>query len=162
MTDLARHPDTEMVLLDLSLPDQEGLALLHALESAGLPIPVVVISSREDEEAVRAAEMAGASGFLYKSADTPVLLRALQQIRAGHTCFPVSVNRRAGPALHLTERQRQVLGLLAGGLPNKAICRVLSLSEHTVKSHLKTIFAALEVHNRTECVQVARQLGLVD
>lgn len=161
LADLHRHPETELVLLDLGLPDQEGLTLLRELDAIGLAMPVIVISSREDEEAVLAAEAAGASGFLCKSADTPLLLKTLQQIRGGHTCFPPCPGRPVGPVVQLTRRQRDVLTLLASGSPNKAICRTLDLSEHTVKSHLKTIYARLDVHNRTECVQLAQQLGLV-
>lgn len=161
IADLQRHPDTEMILLDLALQDEEGLALLHELDVIGLPVPVVVISSRDDDDAVQMAEAAGASGFLCKSANAELFLKTLLRIRAGHTCFPMEAFRRPALSLQLTSRQREVLGLLADGLPNKAICRALDLSEHTVKSHLKAIFSILEVHNRTECVRAARRLGLV-
>lgn len=161
LADLQHHPETDVILLDLTLPGEEGLALLRELELMGLPIPVVVISSRDDEEAVRMAVAAGASGFLCKSAPPAALLQTLKQIQAGDTCFPTNAFRPCSPGSQLTSRQREVLALLAKGLPNKAICRTLDISEHTIKSHLKTIFSVLQVHNRTECVRVAQELGLI-
>ena len=158
--DLRRHPETSLVLLDLSLQGEAGLSLFAELERIGLPVPVVVISSREDETSVRAAKSAGAMGFLPKSADRHSLVRMIRQVSGGQLFYP-SLQMPAHSSETLTPRQLEVLVLLAEGLPNKRICQALNLTEHTVKTHLKAIFAHLGAHNRTECVAQARALGLI-
>ncbi|MFE8072312.1 response regulator transcription factor [Marinobacteraceae bacterium S3BR75-40.1] len=159
---LRASPDIDLILLDLSLPEEGGLALFQALDQAGLPVPVVIISSREDETSVRAAKAAGALGFFPKSADAELLRRMLQRVMLGDTFFPRTLSPIAASEGRLTPRQRDVLKLLSAGHPNKRICQELGLTEHTVKSHLKALFQHLNVHNRTECVTVARELGLVE
>lgn len=154
------HPD--LILLDLSLPDRGGLGLFGTLETMNLPIPVVVISSREDEEAVNAARAAGAMGFVAKSCDQQSLSRMLSIIAGGRLFFPESMLVTTQAPISLTPRQREVLELLAEGYPNKRICQKLSLTDHTVKTHLKSLYSALGVHNRTECASLARSMGLVD
>lgn len=158
--DLRQSPETALVLLDLSLQGEAGLSLFAELEQLGLPVPVVVISSREDETSVRAARSAGAVGFLPKSADRRSLVRMIRKVSQGELFYP-SLQAPAVQSDSLTPRQLEVLGLLAEGLPNKRICQVLDLTEHTVKTHLKAIFTHLGVHNRTECVAQARALGLI-
>ena len=158
--DLLRHPETSLVLLDLTLQGEAGLSLFAELEGIGLPVPVVVISSREDETSVRAAKSAGAVGFLPKSADRHSLVRMIRRVSTGQLFYP-TLQMPAPSGETLTPRQLEVLVLLAEGLPNKRICQVLNLTEHTVKTHLKAIFAHLGAHNRTECVAQARALGLI-
>jgi DNA-binding NarL/FixJ family response regulator len=158
--DLQKSPDTALVLLDLGLQGEAGLSLFAELERLGMPVPVVVISSREDETSVRAAKSAGAVGFFPKSADRRTLIRMIQRVSQGELFYP-SLQQPALQADGLTPRQLEVLSLLAQGLPNKRICQTLNLTEHTVKTHLKAIFAYLGVHNRTECVSEARALGLI-
>lgn len=158
--DLRQSPKTALVLLDLSLQGEAGLSLFAGLEQLGLPVPVVVISSREDETSVRAARSAGAVGFLPKSADRRSLVRMIRKVSQGELFYP-SLQASALQPDSLTPRQLEVLGLLAEGLPNKRICQLLDLTEHTVKTHLKAIFVHLGVHNRTECVAQARALGLI-
>ena len=158
--DLRQAPETALVLLDLSLQGETGLSLFAELERLGLPVPVVVISSRDDETSVRAAKSAGAVGFLHKSADRRSLVRMIQRVSRGDLYYP-TLQAPAVQSDSLTPRQLEVMVLLAEGLPNKRICQALDLTEHTVKTHLKAIFAHLGVHNRTECVAQARALGLI-
>lgn len=158
--DLRQHPQTSLVLLDLTLQGEAGLSLFAELGGLGVPVPVVVISSREDETSVRAARSAGAVGFLPKSADRHSLVRMIRRVSSGQLFYP-SLQMPAHMPESLTPRQLEVLVLLAEGLPNKRICQVLNLTEHTVKTHLKAIFAHLDAHNRTECVAQARALGLI-
>ena len=158
--DLRSRPETSLVLLDLTLQGEAGLSLFSELEQIGLPVSVVVISSREDETSVRAARSAGAVGFLPKSAGRRSLVRMVQRVSNGLLFYPSLPFPSLNPD-RLTPRQREVLVLLADGLPNKRICQALDLTEHTVKTHLKAIFTHLGVHNRTECVAQARSLGLL-
>ncbi len=158
---LRQYPDIDLILLDLALPDAAGLTLIRGLTEAGLPIPVVVVSSREDEGAIRGARAAGAQGFLAKSAGSRELRTMIDCVMRGDLWFPDLTQSPSGLETPLTPRQLQVLRLLASGFPNKRICRELNLTEHTVKTHLKAIYTTLQVHNRTECVLLARELGLV-
>jgi len=153
---LASKCTFDLVLLDVSLQGETGLMLLPRL-----PLqkpPVVVISSSEDETTVRAAQAAGACGFLPKSAGRKALAAMVRCVRRGGRYFPgrASVSDQVQT---LTPRQREVLALLAQGFPNKRISQSLNLTEHTVKTHLKAIFTLLGVHNRTQCVSQARQQG---
>lgn len=153
---LASGCSVDLVLLDVSLQGETGLLLLPRLP-ARRP-PVVVISSSEDETTVRAAQAAGACGFLPKSAGRTALIAMVRRVRRGGQYFP-GRTPVGDHAQSLTPRQREVLALLAQGFPNKRISQSLDLTEHTVKTHLKAIFALLGVHNRTQCVSQARQMG---
>ncbi|QSP96423.1 response regulator transcription factor [Marinobacter salinisoli] len=148
----------DLVLLDVSLNGETGLMLLPRVLARELPVPVVVISSSEDETTVRAARAAGARGFLPKSAGRTALIAMCRSISQGADYFP-GQGRPNDQIQGLTPRQTQVLFLLAQGFPNKRICQSLNLTEHTVKTHLKAIFTHMGVHNRTECVTQARQMG---
>ncbi|WP_223794702.1 response regulator transcription factor [Marinobacter sp. F4216] len=150
----------DLVLLDVSLQGETGLMLLPRVVARGLDVPVVVISSSEDETTVRAARAAGARGFVPKSAGRTALVAMCRSISQGADYFPGRA--RTTDQVHgLTPRQTQVLFLLAQGFPNKRICQSLNLTEHTVKTHLKAIFTLMGVHNRTECVNQARQMGWI-
>lgn len=155
---LARQEGFELVLLDIALQGETGLALLPRLASYRESPPVVIISSSEDEATVRAARAAGASGFLAKSSGRAALVSMVRAVTRGNGYFPGGLEPM-GPELPLTPRQMDVLLLLAQGFPNKRICQSLNLTEHTVKTHLKAIFTQLGVHNRTECVNYARARG---
>ncbi len=155
---LARQDDFQLILLDIALQGESGLALLPRLAVHRDPPPVVIISSSEDEATVRAARAAGASGFLAKSAGRSALVSMVRSVSRGEGYFPGGLEPVAQD-LSLTPRQMDVLLLLAQGFPNKRICQSLNLTEHTVKTHLKAIFTQLGVHNRTECVNLARARG---
>ena len=159
---LEKQPGTDLILLDLRLRDHSGLSLFQLLRDRHLPIPVVIISARDDVEAIRSAHRAGAMGFLNKSCDQRALATMLSRIAGGELCFPDVALQDAPQRPSLTPRQQQVLALLAQGHPDKRICQKLSLTPHTVRSHLKSLYALLSVHNRTECVSAARSLGLVE
>ncbi|AOY90351.1 DNA-binding response regulator [Marinobacter salinus] len=157
---LSRPNYVDLVLLDVSLQGETGFMLLPRIAARELPIPAVVISSSEDEPTVRAARAAGARGFLPKSAGRAALAGMFRTISRGGEYFP-GCARSPDQAMALTPRQLEVLSLLAQGFPNKRICQSLGLTEHTVKTHLKAIFTHLGVHNRTECVSQARQMGWI-
>lgn len=150
---LAEH-DYDLVLLDLRLPDESGLNLLLRWQREARPTPVAVLSASEAGEDIRAALQAGALGFIPKSAHGAELRDAVGRLLLGERLAPAP----AAPA-GLTPRQREILQLLAQGLPNKAIGRQLSLSEETVKTHLRSLFQLLQVHTRTACVSAARLRG---
>ena len=165
---LTKSSNFDLILLDLHLPDGQGISLLRYLQLKKLFIPVAIISASEEHSDVNAVLAAGASGFISKANNSETIVSCVKSILAGEECLPDFYNKatEAHNALetqyHLTPRQLEVLKLLAEGLPNKRICQRLSLTEHTIKTHLKTLFQLLSVHNRTECVQKATKLGFLN
>jgi len=170
-TVLARHPDCALVLLDLTLPGAHGLDLLAELKRDYPRLPVVVLSATHDHATVGAALAAGARGFVAKTANPVELLDAVQAVLAGGRHVTRDVVRTRVTAidgvqlefLGLTQRQSEVMLLLAQGKPNKLICRDLRLSEGTVKVHVSAILRALNVHSRSQViVELARRGIRVD
>jgi DNA-binding NarL/FixJ family response regulator len=155
----------DLVLLDLRLPGMSGFEALDALRREHPDVPVVVLSASESAADVRAVLARGASGFIPKSARGSVLLEALRRVLAGHVYVPevlVDMGEGGVPVASrvLTGRQIEVLRLLARGLTNREIAEVLRISEETAKTHVKHIYEALDVSNRTEAAMRMRELGL--
>ena len=171
MQEIAEHPDLDLILLDLNLPDRDGLAVLSDLRKHHATISIVVLSAFHDRETILRVHDLGALGFIPKSAPREVMANALRLIFSGGKYFPPEAlargetplaqpGRRVSPAdLGLTERQVDVLSLMMQGKSNKAICRVLNLAEPTVKNHVTAILKALGVSNRTEAVIAVAKLG---
>ncbi len=168
---LRGEDDFDLLLLDLGLPDTDGLGLLHILREEAITVPVIVVSASENLHQIRAALATGALGFIPKSYHAGQMLGAIREVlETGRAYLPDGIRAQldrlaADDALPagrgITARQRQVLGLLAEGLANKQIAQRLNLTEHTVKAHLGALFQLLKVGNRTECVQKAQRLGLL-
>ena len=168
-TVLAAQPGIDLVLLDLRLPDADGLALLQEFRSAHPAMAVVMLSGERDADTVRRALHAGAAGFIPKTEPREVLASALSLVLAGGVYVPrealgaaPSVPAAAGPSpqdLGLTDRQLDVLALIMKGRTNKHICRELDLAEPTVKNHVTAILRALKVGSRTEAVLAVTKRG---
>jgi DNA-binding NarL/FixJ family response regulator len=160
------HDDVDLALLDLGLPDSQGLASLAALRAALPELTVVVLSADARRDTIVAAIEAGAAGFIPKAAQGSVLADALRQVLDGGVYVPAEAlvadetGADAAAIEELSPRQVQVLQLLLQGKSNKLIGRALDLSESTVKTHLLAIFRRLEVNNRTQAVLAAARLGL--
>jgi DNA-binding NarL/FixJ family response regulator len=169
-----RDHDISLVLLDLKLPDRDGLEMLKALRASHPSTAVVMHSAVSDRHTVVQALTAGAQGFIAKTATRDVLLGALRLIMAGGIYIPPEILESAADAstptvservkrtpsdLGLTERQLEVLALMMQGKSNKMICRALDLAEPTVKNHVSSILKALDVNNRTEAVLAATAFG---
>jgi DNA-binding NarL/FixJ family response regulator len=165
------HSDLDMIVLDLALPDGNGLDLLAELRSRLPRADVVVLSASSDPGVVAKALRLGAQGFIPKSASYAVMIAALQLVLAGGIYVPAEILAAVKDAvsgdqldvqqadaaakfgdLALTERQREVLALLVQGKSNKIICRELQLAEPTVKNHITAILKALKVSSRTEAI----------
>ncbi len=163
---LALHPDCDAVLLDLALPGTRGLAFLAELRRDRPRLPIVVLSATHDRATIDGALAAGARGYVAKRADAAEVVAAVKSaLRGGRPVASASDPRAGSPAewpvglaVGFTQRQSDVLRLLAKGLPNKRICRDLALSEGTVKVHVSAILRALNVHTRTQAVvELARR-----
>jgi DNA-binding NarL/FixJ family response regulator len=160
-----RSPD--VVLLDMRMPEMDGVECIAELKRARPEVKAVVLSSAEDRGSIDAATKAGASAYVIKSVsslDIPTLLR---QVAAGYTVFhSPSEDDRSGNTAEpietaLTERELTILTAVAGGLTTKAISNELWVSEHTVKFHLTNIYRKLGVSNRSGAVRFAYEHGLV-
>ena len=166
---VAQDPAIRLALLDLGLPDSQGLASLAQLREAAPDLTVVVLSGDDRPETILDVIEAGAAGFIPKTAQASVLAEALRVVIDGGVWLPEGALAGAdaarapvapNPLADLSPRQVDVLRLLIRGQSNKLICRELGLSESTVKTHLAAIFRRLGVHNRTQAVLAAARLGL--
>lgn len=175
---LREHPDADLMLLDLGLPGATGTSLLEAVVAQAPDLKILVLSGVQDQRSVMRVLQVGASGFLPKSMATEVLASAIRFVLSGGVYIPSDLLedvQRLGPLsgppprvqsaepgtvrVSLTERQEQVLQLLARGAPIKIICRELTLSEGTVKTHVTAIYRAFGASNRTEALLAARRNG---
>ncbi len=165
----ALRPD--VVLMDLQLPGMSGIEATRAIVAADPGVRVLVLSLFEDEESVFLALRAGARGYVLKDADEDELTGALRAVARGEAIFSQAVAGRVlaffarpqdtpkvFPAL--TDREREILGLIARGRANPAIARALSLSPKTVANYVSAIFAKLQVADRAEAMIRAREAGL--
>ena len=172
--------DPDLVLLDLTLPGRSGLDALGSVRRQWPDALVVIFSATDDAATIRRALGAGARGFIPKTSPHKVLIDALQLVLDGGTYVPPDILARsvgtdsrpvptsgadADSPVHrkgleehpaLSERQRQIVVLLAEGLTTKEICRRLGISPNTVKTHIASIFRALGVRNRTQVVAVTQ------
>ena len=164
----------DLIVIDLKLPGMDGITLLEAMRTRGLWIPTVVMSADVDIKKIQLALENGALGFLPKSYSAEQLLAALREVLAGHIHVPSDIRlavRRAKNDSHdlpdaasrygITTRQYRVLELVAEGCSNGQIAAALNVTEHTVKSHVRALFQALDTANRTACVRRAESVGLL-
>jgi DNA-binding NarL/FixJ family response regulator len=154
---LERHPETDLVLIDLRLPGMDGFGALAAYAARFPTVSRVLISGQEGAEIVRRAFEAGASGFIPKSMAVDEVAEAIRGVLDGGVFAPA--NGAAQAQAGLTLRQLEVLRLLGGGYTNKEIARMLDITERTAKAHVAAIFAALGADNRTQAVLAAQRLG---
>jgi DNA-binding NarL/FixJ family response regulator len=160
------HADLAMIILDLTMPGMAGTEAIAAFGAARPDVPIIVLSASESRADAQAALDAGALGYVPKSASSKTLLLALNLVLQGEMYLPPLLlsgapERRPAGLPALTERQTDVLVMLAKGGSNKDIARALRLSDKTVKAHVSAIFRALNVSNRTQAAHAAREAGLV-
>lgn len=155
----------DLILLDLRLPKFSGIEFLDVLKKFPNPPAVVILSSYEYEEEICRAVKAGARGYLSKHASRAEIVAAISEVSVGGKYFPANI--AAYIAEHelrssLSAREVEILEMVAKGLTNKEISRVLQISHYTVRNHINHISAKLGVGDRTEAVTVAIQQGIID
>jgi DNA-binding NarL/FixJ family response regulator len=167
---LASKP--HVVVMDLKMPDVDGIEATRRLTEALPDVAVLVLTMHEDEESVFAAMRAGARGYLLKGAEQDEIVRAIEAVSSGQAIFGPVVAQRviqyfaAGPSAkeepfpELTPREREVLDLISSGESNPTIARRLGISSKTVSNHVSVIFTKLQVADRSQAIVQARRAGL--
>ncbi|GGM49738.1 DNA-binding response regulator [Dactylosporangium sucinum] len=166
------HPD--VVLLDLAMPGMGGIAATERIVATTPHVRVLVLSMADDDDSVFAALRAGARGYVLKGARRAELVRSITVVAEGEAIFgPAIAGRLMGyfagldrsapdPFPELTQRERQILALVARHLTNPQIAERLGLSQKTVRNHVSNIFAKLQVADRAQAIVIARDAGLPD
>jgi len=170
----ALHAATEhrpdVAVLDINMPDGDGLWVSAQLRSAGLPTRVLILTMYDDDENVFAALRAGAHGYALKGAGPDEILADVQAVARGEAVFGAGIATQmlahfsrtaaATPFPQLTEREHEVLGLIAGGADNPTVARRLGVSGKTVRNHVSNIITKLQVVDRSAAILRARDAGL--
>jgi DNA-binding NarL/FixJ family response regulator len=164
--DAALALDPQIVLMDLRMPELDGDAATALILASRPHIRVIVLTTYESDASILTAIEAGASGYLLKAAPQEEILAGIRSVARGEVALAPSiaamlVGRVKTPAVTLSPRETEVLGLVAQGLSNPAIARRLFLGEATVKTHLLHAFEKLQVGDRTRAVTKAMELGLL-
>ncbi|MCC5882755.1 MAG: two-component system response regulator NarL [Halomonas sp.] len=170
---LAAELDPDLILLDLNMPGMDGIQTLKALRESGYAGRIVMFTVSDHEDDLLAALRGGADGYLLKDMEPEEMVRQLRQAALGRMVVSESLtamlaealrNQRSAPAtpdIHsLTQREREILRELAGGLSNKLIARKLDISEGTVKVHVKHLLKKLNLRSRVEAAVWAVQEGI--
>ena len=162
---VAERERPDVVLMDLSMPGMDGTETTRRLLERDDSIRVVVLTSFSDRERILGALDAGAIGYLLKDAEPEDLVRGVRAAHRGESpldpkAASTVLGARSRAPLDLTDREQEVLRLVAAGLPNKLIARQLDISEKTVKAHLTRIFHSLGVSDRTQAALWAQRHGL--
>jgi DNA-binding NarL/FixJ family response regulator len=164
----------DVVLLDMRMPGKSGIDVLQALSSEGTLPPTIILTTFDDDEMVLAGIKAGAKGFLLKDVSLEELVNAIRTVSQGGSMVKPAVTQRLLKGLQdmhtdfssldrpdpLTERETEILRLMAGGYSNKEIANSLGVAEGTVKNHVSNILSKMGVRDRTRAVLKAFEMSL--
>ncbi|MFI0218889.1 response regulator [Streptomyces lydicus] len=160
----------DVVLMDVKMPGTDGIEALRKLRELDNPARVLVVTSFTEQRTVVPALRAGAAGYVYKDIDPEALAAAIRSVHAGHVVLQPEVagallsqeegNGGQGRGTSLTDRENEVLALIADGRSNREIARALVLSEKTVKTHVSNILMKLDLADRTQAALWAVRHGI--
>ena len=161
---LAKKHQPDIVLLDLRMPQMDGLEVIRQIQSLGLPSKVVVLTTYESEQDVHLALKYGARGYLLKDTPRPMLLDAIRRVHRGETSIPPRISQKLVENMNraaLSVREVDILKHIADGKSNKEIASDLDIAEDTVKAHVKSVLKKLQAPGRTAAVKEAVHRGLI-
>lgn len=170
LTYLKDTPDVDILILDLTMPEMDGIMFMHAMEARSIVVPVVIMSAQSDMSLFQEALNTGAMGILPKTSSLEEIENTLRRVYEGEVLVPDSIaNSLKTISKHahdntesiLSKRQLEILKMVQAGLSNQGIACVLFISELTVKSHLQSIFKILGAKNRIDCVRKAENLAIL-
>lgn len=154
----------ELVLMDLRMPRMGGVEAIGKICGADPHARILVLTTYDGDENIYRALQAGAKGYLLKDVGKEEFITALRKVAQGEYYIPPDVAARLAqrlPTDHLSQREMDVLGWIVRGLSNKEIADRLSITESTVKNHVNSLLAKLQVHDRTQAVTTALKRGIV-
>ncbi len=166
--------DPDVILMDIMMPDMNGIEATRRITADHPDVSIVMLTMLEDDDSLFAAMCAGAQGYILKGADKAAVLRTVRAVARGEALFGPAIARRltaffqhtkgkglsVSPFPELTEREREVLDLIAEGLGNSQIADRLYISNKTVSNHISNIFAKLQLSDRAQAIVAAREAGL--
>jgi DNA-binding NarL/FixJ family response regulator len=174
---LAATHRPDVILLDLRMPEFDGVALLGEFRAKALPCRVIILTTFDDDQALLQAAALGSRGFMLKDVTFDSLLDGIRHVAAGGTLVRPAVTTRVSQTIremrestaqarghtptHLTDRELEVLRLLAGGFTNREIGTAMNLAEGTIKNHVSAVLEKLGVRDRTRAVLRAVDEGLI-
>lgn len=172
--EMALRLQPDVILMDIQLPEMNGIDATRQILHDSPHIGVLIVTMYEDDDMVFAAMQAGARGYLLKGADQDEIIRAMQAVSEGQAIFSPGIAQRlvnyfsksrsaAFPSLvfpELTEREREILDLIAAGFNNTDIAERLVLSNKTVRNHVSNVLSKLQVSDRAHAIVRAREAGL--
>ena len=162
--ELCNQHSPDVLLLDLRMPKKDGLQVITELAARPSKPRTIVMTTYESEEDIRRALKAGAKGYLVKGAPPQQIRESVRRVAAGESLLPAAIASKLAESMahpELSKRERQVLEYIANGRSNKEIGQILYISEHTVKTHVKSILTKLDAIGRTEAIAVGIQRGLI-
>ena len=162
--DLWRQQRPDVILLDLRMPELDGVGVIKQIRADDENTRIIVLTTFDGDEDIYRAIQAGAKGYLLKDVPREALIDSIRRVYAGETCLPVHLANKLAERIRggsVSEREIDVLKLMAQGKSNKEIGSVLFVSAGTIKSHVKSIFAKLNVNSRAEAVANAAHRALI-
>ncbi|MDQ6695442.1 MAG: response regulator transcription factor [Chloroflexota bacterium] len=163
----------DVILMDLNMPGLNGVEAIRHILDVQPAVRILVLTMFDDDDSVLAAMRVGARGYLLKGAEGGEMLQAIKVVSTGEAIFSPAIAQRlihyfsarrpaspAGPFPDLTEREREVMSLIAQGYTNQAIAEKLVISPKTVRNHISAIFSKLQVTSRLEAIVLAKEAGM--